>query len=134
MSETRYQRLVKRLKASTIPFAEFEWETRPNGDFGTVRPDFEIPSDDGSNEKCDRAFEGSVDLFKRTVTDLGNDVATVEGILTELFEDAWRLNTIQYETGEHLIHYEWVFQAEGDQLPDEPEVTTDGSAADDNGA
>jgi len=106
-----YEELVSRLKAiSGVQFTEYEWKTRPNGNHGTVQIDFEAEDDNGDDNKQDRAWEGSVDLFTR-----GKEmmiVAAVESVLEEVCEGSWYLNSEQYERETGLIHREFVFQLE----------------------
>ena len=106
-----FDTLVALLKAiEGVQFAEYEWKTRPNGNFGTVQIDFEAEIDDGDDCKQDRAWEGSVDLFTR-----GKEmmiVAAVESALETVCEGSWYLNSEQYEHGTGLIHREFVFQLE----------------------
>ena len=108
---TKYETLVNKLKAiSGVEFAEYEWETRPAKNHGTIQPDFELPSDDGDDTKQDRAFEGSVDLFT-----YGKEMliaAAVESALAEVCGASWYLNSEQYERDTGLIHREFVFQME----------------------
>ena len=103
--------LVELLQAIPgVQFAEYEWKTRPAGNFGTVQLDFEADDDIGDDCKQDRAWEGSVDLFTH-----GKEmmiVAAVESALTEVCESAWYLNSEQYERETGLIHREFVFQIE----------------------
>lgn len=106
-----YDELVRQLKAiDGVQFAEYEWKTRPNGNFGTVQLDFEAEDDDGDDRKQDRAWEGSVDLYTRGEVPL--IVASVENALEDVCEGAWSLNSIQYERETGLIHREFVFQIE----------------------
>ena len=108
---TMYDTLVSKLQSLTgVVFEEYEWRTRPDGNFGTVQPDFEAEDDSGDDMKQDRAFEGSVDLFtkgKQTEVE-----AAVEGVLNEVCEGCWKLNSQQYERETGLIHREYVFQLE----------------------
>ena len=93
-----------------IRFAEYEWRTRPDGNFGTVQIDFEAETDNGDDCKQDRAVEGSVDLFTR-----GKEmmiVAAVESALESVCGGSWYLNSEQYEHETGLIHREFVFQLE----------------------
>lgn len=103
--------LVDLLQAiPNVQFAEYEWKTRPAGNFGTVQLDFEADDDIGDDCKQDRAWEGSVDLFTH-----GKEmmiVAAVESALAEVCESAWYLNSEQYERETGLIHREFVFQIE----------------------
>ena len=106
-----YEDLVAALKAiDGVQFAEYEWKTRPTGNFGTVQLDFEAEDDIGDDCKQDRAWEGSVDLFTRGETPL--IVAAVESALEEICESSWELNSIQYERETGLIHREFIFQME----------------------
>ena len=95
-----YDELVRELQAiKGVAFAEYEWKTRPNGNFGTIQLDFE-----------DRAWEGSVDLFTH-----GKEmmiVAAVESALESVCGGSWYLNSEQYERETGLIHREFVFQIE----------------------
>lgn len=109
-----YTALVAALKGSGIPFAEYDWQTRPTGDYGTVSLDFEAAADYGDDRKVARAFSGSVDLFMH-----GRDLTKVEAV-EEILENTfwscwscWRLEGIQHERETGLIHYEWVFEVEG---------------------
>ena len=110
-TQTKYDTLVSKLKEiNGVEFTEYEWETRPSGNHGTIQPDFELPSDDGDDEKQDRAFEGSVDLFTHGMEML--IAAAVESALTEVCGASWYLNSEQYERDTGLIHREFVFQME----------------------
>lgn len=105
-----YTALVDALKASGIPFAEYDWQTRPTGDYGTVSLDFEAGADHGDDRKVARAWSGSVDLFMH-----GRDaakIATVETILGEHCFGCWMCESIQHERETGLIHYEWSFEVE----------------------
>ena len=106
-----FDTLVTLLKAiKGVQFTEYEWKTRPNGNFGTVPLDFEAEDDDGDDGKVDRAWEGSVDLFTK-----GKEmmiVAAVESALESVCTGSWYLNSEQYERETGLIHREFVFQIE----------------------
>ena len=106
-----YDELVRELQAiQGVQFAEYEWKTRPDGNFGTVQLDFEAEDDIGDDCKQDRAWEGSVDLYTR-----GKEmmiVAAVESVLDTVCGGSWELNSEQYERETGLIHREFVFQIE----------------------
>ena len=106
-----YDELVRQLKAiDGVQFVEYEWKTRPNGNYGTVQLDFEAGNEIGDNNKLDRAWEGSVDLFTH-----GKEmmiVAAVESALEDVCRGSWYLNSEQYERETGLIHREFVFQIE----------------------
>lgn len=106
-----YDELVRQLKAIPgVSFTEYEWKTRPNGNHGTVQLDFEAANDNGDDQKIDRAWEGSVDLFTH-----GREmmiVAAVETALESVCSGSWYLNSEQYERETGLVHREYVFQIE----------------------
>ena len=106
-----FDQLVALLKAiQGVQFTEYEWKTRPSGNFGTVQLDFEAEVDNGDDKKQDRAWEGSVDLFTH-----GKEmmiVSAVETALETVCEGSWYLNSEQYEKETGLIHREFVFQVE----------------------
>jgi len=106
-----FDELVNALQAiDGVQFAEYEWKTRPNGNFGTVQLDFEAEDDNGDDLKQDRAWEGSVDLYTHGKQML--IVAAVETALESVCEGSWDLNSEQYERETGLIHREFVFQIE----------------------
>ena len=106
-----FDELVRELQDITgVQFAEYEWETRPDGNFGTVQLDFEAEDDDGDDCKINRAWEGSVDLYTHTKAML--TVAAVESALETVCGGSWYLNSEQYERETGLIHREFVFQIE----------------------
>ena len=106
-----YDELVTKLKAiEGVQFTEYEWKTRPSGNFGTVQLDFETDSDEGDDSKQERAWEGSVDLYTSGKQML--IAAAVESALAQVCGDSWYLNSEQYEHETGLIHREFVFQIE----------------------
>ncbi len=106
-----YDELVRLLQEiENVQFKEYEWRTRPPGNFGTVQLDFEAADDNGDDYKLDRAWEGSVDLYTHGEVPLV--VAAVESALEEVCGGSWELNSIQYEQETKLVHREFVFQIE----------------------
>lgn len=106
-----FDELVRQLQAiEGVEFAEYEWKTRPAGNYGTVQLDFEAEPDNGDDLKQDRAWEGSVDLYTHGKKML--IVAAVESALEDVCEGSWYLNSEQYERETGLIHREFVFQIE----------------------
>ena len=106
-----YDELVRLLQSiEGVRFQEYEWKTRPSGNFGTVQLDFDAEDDNGDDRKVDRAWEGSVDLFlhKREPMIL----AAVETALETVCEGSWYINSEQYERETGLIHIEFVFEIE----------------------
>ena len=107
-----YETLKTALLALTdISFCEWAWKTRPRGDYGTIRLDFEVDADNGDNSKVDRAWEGSVDLFLHAPD--GTKEAEVETQLEAVCGNSWTENSRQYEAETGLLHIEWTFQVEG---------------------
>ena len=106
-----FDELVRQLQAiEGVRFAEYQWKTRPAGNFGTVQLDFEADDDTGDDQKQDRAWEGSVDLY--THGKQWMIVAAVESVLEDICEGSWYLNSEQHERETGLIHREFVFQIE----------------------
>lgn len=108
-----YDDLVTALGETGIPFAEYGWKTAPEGPYGVVSLEFEADSLDGNDGKQLRAFEGSVDLFFRKITDRAELIEKVENVLKNTVEASWRLNSFQHESATGYFHAEWVFQVEG---------------------
>ena len=97
----------------TLPVAEDEWDTRPDADsYGEIQYEFEADHLDGDNQKHDRAFESSMDLYSYKRNGDGWP-ALIEQTLTEHCDSCWRLNYHTHETNTSLFHWEWVFQIEG---------------------
>ena len=117
-----YTSLVTALKALsqgeepntvTLPMAEDEWNTRPDGDsYGTVRLDFEADALAGDDVKTVIAYEGSVDLYSTNRSGAGW-VEMITQTLTEKCGASWSLNYHTYERETRLFHWEWAFQVEG---------------------
>lgn len=110
---TEYTALVEALQNTNIPFKEYGWETRPDANFGVVSLEFEAGNLNGDGGKQDRAFEGSVDVYFRKLSDRATMAATVESVLNACCGDSWELNSIQHETDTGLFHIEWVFRVTG---------------------
>jgi hypothetical protein len=106
-----YDELVRELQAiEGVQFAEYEWKTRPAGNFGTIQIDFEAEDDNGDDCHQDRAWEGSVDLYTH-----GKEMmiaAAVESVLENVCEGSWYMNSEKYEHDTGLLHREFVFQIE----------------------
>ena len=124
---SEYEALVAALKLTDIPFAEYGWRTRPEGAYGVVALDFEAGSADGDGAKCDRAWEGSVDVFYTKLTERTDVIEAVEEVLAEICGNSWHLNSTQYETETGLFHIEWVFQVINH--PEEAEEAVQGTVS-----
>ena len=106
-----YSALVTELKAiKGIKFAEYEWETRPAGNFGTVQLDFEVDPDTGDDHKQNRGWQGSVDVYTHGKEML--ILAAVESALESVCGSCWELNSDVHEHETGLIHREFVFEVD----------------------
>lgn len=105
---SEYEALVAALKLTDIPFAEYGWDRKPDGAYGVVTLDMESGGLNADNEKSDRAWEASVDVFFPRLNQRADIVATVEEVLEEICGSAWYLNSNQHETNPSMIHMEWV--------------------------
>jgi hypothetical protein len=55
----------------------------------------------------EQTIEGTIDYFTKTEND--SNVQKIQNALND-GNISWRLNSVQYETETHYIHFEWVFQ------------------------
>ena len=105
-----YDAFVTLLKSTGIPLAEVAWSNAPQtGSYAVIALDDEASAlwaDDGQQQQ---AVQGTIDLFCRTSSRA--DFNTVQRALRETGV-SWYLNSIQYENGGRLVHYEWVFELE----------------------
>ena len=104
---SEYEALVAALKLTDIPFAEYAWRSRPEGTYGVVSLDFESGQFDGDDQKQDRSWAASVDVFFPRLSERDDLISTVEEILTEICRDRWWMNSTQYENSTGLFHIEW---------------------------
>lgn len=98
------------LENGLIPMAEYEWATRPAGDWGVFQQDFEADADEGDDCRHGIAMEGSADLYTKGRKPL--IWAAIEGILTRHCGTCWRLNLETVDSETKLLHREYVFQTE----------------------
>ena len=120
---SEYEALVAALKLTDIPFAEYGWNKRPEGTYGVVSLDFESDSQDGDDEKQDRAWEASVDVFIRLIRERDDVIEAVEEVLTQICGSSWHQNSHSFETNTGLFHIEWVCQVMDEAEDPEPEPT-----------
>lgn len=105
-----YEALKAALEQTGIPMAEGDWDRAPqSGSYIAVRLDSEGDSLWGDQHQQEQALEGSVHLFERS-GDKAN-MQLIQSVLDGL-ELSWRLNSVQHEARNHIVHYEWVFQLE----------------------
>lgn len=107
-----YNNLVTALKATKIPCEEYGWETCPKGTYLTVALEMEAGNLNADDQKVERAFEGSIDLFFKKKADIPRLLATVEEVLAEHCGSCWRAEMMQHEDGTGYFHQEWIFQVE----------------------
>lgn len=105
-----FDELIRALKESGIPTAEGDWDRAPQtGPYIAVRLDTDGDTLWGDQHQQAQALEGSVHLFERSG---GKDnIKLIQSILDGQ-ELSWRLNSVQHEARNHIVHYEWVFQLE----------------------
>jgi hypothetical protein len=58
----------------------------------------------------EQTIEGTIDYFTKTEND--PNVQKIQNALND-GNVSWRLNSVQYETETHYIHFEWTFQVSG---------------------
>ena len=58
----------------------------------------------------EQTIEGTIDYFTKTEND--SNVQKIQNALNN-GNISWRLNSVQYETETHYIHFEWTFQVSG---------------------
>ena len=71
---------------------------------------------DGDDGKQDRAWEASVDVFYRNLSERENVISAVEETLTEVCGCSWEFNSMQYESTTGLFHIEWVCQVKDSHM------------------
>lgn len=105
-----YDELVAALQLTGIPFAEYAWDTRPDGAFGVIAIDGEADSLQADDHMVNQAPQGTVDLY---TPDSDRDrMALIQETLNGFDGCAWYLNSVQYEDETRLLHWEWVFSLE----------------------
>jgi len=112
---SEYETLVAALKLTDIPFQEYGWKTRPEGVYGIVSLDMESGSLTGDDEKIDRVYEASVDVFWPKLADRDDIIGTIEEILRDVCGSSWELNHSTYEHATGLFHAEWVCEIQDTQ-------------------
>ena len=123
--QTEYTALVDALQETNIPFAEYGWETRPNGTYGVITPEGDAGSIEGDGRKLDRSQDVSIDVFFSKKADRDAVIRTVETVLRSVCGSCWELNSSNYETQTRLFHYEWICEVidnpTGEPAEDQPE-------------
>ena len=96
------------LACEEIPMAEYEWDTRPKGDHGVFKPDFDADNDAGDDIHQDTVREGSLDVY--TQGRKPETWAVLEAILTEYCEASWYLSYEGIDQETRLLRREYIFQ------------------------
>ena len=105
-----FAEILDALNNTGMPFAAYAWASPPQGDaWGVVAIDGGS-SLAGDNAHAEEVLEGTIDLFTRRLD--AADYNAVRGCLQGL-DICYRLNSVQYEQDNRLIHYEWVWQSAG---------------------
>jgi len=73
----------------------------------------EADSLEADDQKDEQVIEGTIDYFTKTEYD--PNVKAIQQKLNSI-NVAWRLNSIQHEEDTGYIHYEWVFEFEGELM------------------
>lgn len=106
-----YDALFTALKATGIPFVEYAWQNAPQtSSYGVISLDMQKSALWADGRRNEHTLEGSVDLFERGTPRA--DFALVDAVMQESGLP-FRLNSIQYEEDTGLLHYEWVFEVDG---------------------
>lgn len=104
-----YIQLVQLLKETGIPFVEYEWEPAPKGTYGVVSLEIEANALNGDDHKQERAYEGSIDLFFKKLSER-NLITIIENVLTTVCQASWQAERLQHEYKTGYYHQEWIFQ------------------------
>lgn len=100
------EELKQALNDTGIPFAHHGWSHAPEGDYGVWAED-SAQSFWANGKMQNQTLQGTIDLYTRNDTETPKD--TIQAVLSNL-NLSWYLNSIQYESDTHYIHYEWVFE------------------------
>lgn len=98
------------LAQSLIPMAEYEWSTRPAGEYGTFQIDFMASNDNGDDFHQGEAWEGSIDLYTKGRKPL--IWAGIEAILNTYCDGSWYMNLETVDSETRMLHREYVFELE----------------------
>lgn len=110
MSE--YNSLLTALRATGIPTAEFAWSTRPTGTYGVISLESDNNYLYASDTRAESSCEGSIDLFCAVGGNFSAMVA-YDTAIKSVLGTHYALNSVQVETDNNLIHFEWVFYLNG---------------------
>lgn len=75
--------------------------------------DTEADSLNADDKKEEQVIQGTIDYFTKEEYD--SNVKAIQQKLNSI-DLAWRLNSIQHEEDTCYIHYEWVFELEGELI------------------
>lgn len=75
--------------------------------------DNEARSLNADNQKDEQVIEGTIDYFTKEEYD--SNVKAIQQKLNSI-DLAWQLSSIQHEKDTGYIHYEWVFELEGELI------------------
>lgn len=75
--------------------------------------DGEADSINADNHKTEQVLQGTIDYFTKTEYD--PNFGLIQAKLNSI-DISWLLNFVQYEEDTGYIHYEWVFEIEGELI------------------
>ena len=82
-----YDELIALLEAiDGIQFCEYEWATRPAGNHGTYRIDFDASTDSGDDHSQDRAIEGQALRLMEKIQEQIDGIEVKEQLLNDIEE------------------------------------------------
>lgn len=102
------ERLLQVLGTTGFPFTACRWDHNPPAPYGTAQLEGGADSVAGDDGIIQQAIRASVDLYAPNAQ--SSYPSAVQSVLVGAY--AWRLNSVQYEEDTHLVHYEWIVEAE----------------------
>lgn len=104
-----FTELLTALNSTGIKFTAYRWDKAPTPPYGTAQLEGGSDSAAGDDTIIYQAVRGSIDLYAPEHSSTWPQAvqAAINGSV------AWRLNSIQYEDAQRLVHYEWIFELEG---------------------
>lgn len=99
--------MINNLKATGIPLVEFGWRNAPEPPYMVWGTDGTADAVHADGKLQERVRTGTIDLY--SVKSMGADYQNVEKALNKSGV-AWSLNSVQYEDGTGMVHYEWVWE------------------------
>lgn len=100
-------RIATALASTQLDFAKYAWDKAPTGDYGVIS--MESGSDFiCDNLHCEKGLNCYVDYFTRDASSTPKN--TIESALSGF---AYVLESVQFESDTHYIHYSWAVRLYG---------------------